>query len=226
MRAFTVFDMPQHLEDGTANPEWLKVRLGRITGSQVDAMLAQGRSKGSESVQRVKLRLKLALERLGGRSLEREFQSASMAQGVAREPEAFALYEAQTGRLMDRTGFLAHDTLMAGASLDGHYGDFEGVIEIKCPEWPAHAATVRRGAIDLGYMRQIIHGQWLTGAAWTDFVSYNPDFSERLQLKVVRVKRNEDAIAQHDAEVRRFLDEVANELDELQRLAESVPEVA
>lgn len=226
MPAFTVYDMPQHFEDGTVNPAWLQARIGRITGSAADAMLAQGRSKGSESVQRIKLRLKLAIERLTGKSLEKGYQSDVMARGIQLEPEARGVYESVKGVLLDQCGFIAHNDLMAGCSVDGYYGDFEGLVSIKCPEWAAHVGTLRHGQIDLGYMRQIIHEQWVTGALWTDFVSYNPDFDGKLQLAVIRVPRNPEAIEQHEVEVRRFLDEVQTEYDALITLRDGVKAVA
>jgi hypothetical protein len=226
-RRFTVYDMPQHLEDGTtANPDWLAARLGRVTGSTADAMLAKGRSKDAESVQRRDLRLKLALERLTGKTLEKKRQTDAMFRGLQLEPEARAVYESVKGVLLDQCGFIAHNDLMAGCSVDGYYGDFEGLVSIKCPEWAAHLGTLRRGEIELGYMRQIVHEQFVTGALWTDFVSYNPDFDGKLQMAIIRVKRQPDAIEQHEVEVRRFLDEVQTEYDALVTLRDGVKAVA
>ena len=54
--------------------------------------------------------------------------------------------------------------------------------------------------------------QWqlaCTGAKWVDFVSYNPNFpGEELQLFVARVDRDDTYIAELEAEVIKFLDEV------------------
>jgi hypothetical protein len=53
--------------------------------------------------------------------------------------------------------------------------------------------------------------QWqlaCTGAKWVDFVSYNPNFPEELQLFVTRVDRDDTYIAELEAEVIKFLDEV------------------
>lgn len=222
MRAFTVYDMPQHLDDGTANPEWLQARIGRITGSAADAMLAKGRSKDAESVQRRDLRLKLALERMTGKSLEKGYQSAAMARGLQLEPEARGVYQSVKGVLLDQCGFIAHTDLMAGCSVDGYYGDFEGLVSIKCPEWAAHIASLRYGQIELGYMRQIVHEQWVTDALWTDFVSYHPDFDGKLQLAIIRVKRDDAVIEHHEIEVRRFLEEVQVEFDALVTLRDGV----
>jgi hypothetical protein len=42
------------------------------------------------------------------------------------EADAFAAYEAATGNLARRVGFLAHPELMAGCSPDGEVGNFTG----------------------------------------------------------------------------------------------------
>lgn len=216
----TVLDFAQHLDDGSPNPDWLAARIGRVTGTSADAMLAQGRTKGQESTQRRNLRIRLALERLTERSLERDFQTQEMAQGLAREAYALGAYEERTDRLIYTCGFIRHDEMLAGCSIDGYYGDFEGLVSVKCPDLAKHADAVHGGKIDLGYMRQIQHEQWITGAAWTDYVSYNPDFPEKLQLVILRVPRNDDAMAQHEAELRRFLAEVETEYRALKLMAE------
>jgi hypothetical protein len=43
---------------------------------------------------------------------------------------------------------------------------------------------------------------------WCDFISYNPNFPDTMQLFVARVERDNDYIAELEAEVIKFLDEV------------------
>jgi hypothetical protein len=54
--------------------------------------------------------------------------------------------------------------------------------------------------------------QWqlaCTNARWVDFVSYNPNFPEELQLFVARVDRDDSyIIGELEAEVIKFLNEV------------------
>lgn len=205
-KPFVVLDFPQHLEDGSANPEWVKARLGRITGTGANAMLSKPKVVGEGM--RANLVIQLALEIHTGQKCGKDFQSEAMEDGLHLEPEARGVYEARTGRLVDTVGFCSHRTLMAGASLDGYVNDFEGLVSIKCPFAATHWDTLNSGTIKLAYMRQIIHEQWLTGAQWTDFVSYNPAFKERSQLKIIRVERNDESIEQHDKAVLAFLAEV------------------
>jgi putative phage-type endonuclease len=99
----------------------------------------------------------------------------AMARGLAREPEARAHYEATTGRVV-RPAFAVHrEHPWAIASLDGRTFDGDGLVEIKCPSPPVHAAYVAAGAPPPPYAIQIQHYLWVTGALWCDFVSYCPD---------------------------------------------------
>lgn len=187
-------------------------------------MLAKGRKAGEESVQRRNLRLRLALERLTGRSLEKDFQSAAMAQGVEREADAFSAYESQTGALLDRTGFLSHTELNAGCSLDAHMGDFDWLVSIKCPIPATHWETIQSNTIPLDYVRQCVHEQWITGARGHDFVSFNPDFPDSLQLHIIPFHRVEADVEAYDDQARRFLLEVDRELQAIQTRAARLPQ--
>lgn len=91
------------------------------------------------------LRQQLVLERITGRSHERDFSTAHMRHGIQHEPAAYAGYEAETGALVHQVGFLMHDTLEAGYSPDGLVGD-DGLLEVKCPAAHTHFDAVVTGA--------------------------------------------------------------------------------
>lgn len=209
---FTVRDVDQRSD------AWLSLRLGRLTGSRAADMLAAGKGN-AESVGRRNLRVQLTLERITGRPQEHGFKSAAMQQGIEREPDAQVLYEALTGRLLNRTGFVSSDNLMVGASLDGHVGDFEGIIEIKAPIAAIHLEYLTTGQIPGEYVKQINHGLWITGARWCDWLSFNPEFPEPLQAKLVRLERNEAAIADYERRAMAFLAECEVELAGVVKLA-------
>lgn len=199
-------------------PEWVKARLGRLTSTCADAMLANGRG-GAESVQRRNLRIRLVLERLTGKSGEKEFLSQAMKDGQDREVEAVGVYEAISGRLLNTTGFVAHDSLMAGCSPDGYLGDFEGIVEIKSPIPATHFDYLRSGTVPTDYLRQIQHALWVTGAQWCDWLSYQPDFPEPLRVKMVRIERDETQMKAYELLVRQFLAEVDKEYAALDQMA-------
>src|ERR1043166_1951924 len=156
--AFRILDCDQRSLD------WQAARLGRVTSTCANDMLSKLKA-GGEAAGRRHLRVRLALERITGRAMKRDFQSQAMKDGVEREIDAVAAYEAVTGQILTRTGFLAHDTLMAGASLDGHIGDFEGIAEIKSPLPATHLEYLRTGVIPLDYQRQVWHQLFISGAA-------------------------------------------------------------
>ena len=201
--SFTVLDMPQR------SPEWFAARLGCLTGSAAADMLST--IKSGEAAARRNLRLRLVLERITGRSQENGYQSPAMAQGIEREVDAAAVYESLTGQLLSTTGFLMHETLMAGCSPDGYVGDFKGLIEIKSPQPAAHLEYLRSGAIPGEYLKQIIHNLWISGAEWCDWLSYNPDFPPPLGVKLMRMHRKDVDLAAYELAARLFLSEVDRE---------------
>lgn len=207
MRNFTECDVPQR------SPEWFALRAGRLTGSVAGDMLAT--IKTGEAAARRNLRLRLVLERLTGRPQETDFISPAMQAGIDREAAAFAAFEALTGEMAIRTGFLAHSEYMAGCSLDGHMGDFEALLSIKCRQPAAHLEFLRHGKIPADALAQIRHELWMTGALEHHYFSYNPDFPERLQSHLVIVKRAEMDIPEYEAKALAFLAEVQTECDAL-----------
>lgn len=180
-------------------------------------MLATRKDK-SEAAGRRNLRVRLALERITGRSQERDYVSGSMQDGIDREPDAIVTYEAMTGRLLTPVGFVVHDSLMAGCSPDGVIGDFEGIVEIKSPIAATHLDYIKSGVVPLEYARQIQHHLWLTGAKWCDWLSFNPDFPEQLQVKLVRVEMSEQERRSYEFLVNAFLNEVSAEVEAVQAL--------
>jgi hypothetical protein len=201
----TVLNAPQR------SPEWTQARLGRLTSTGADAMLARLKN-GDEAAGRRNLRVRLMLERLTGQSQERDFVSSAMQAGADAEGDAFAAYEALTGTVLHRTGFLSCDDLMAGCSLDGHFGDFEGIVEIKSPLPATHLEYLKTGRVPTDYLRQVTHALWVTGAAWCDWFSYQPAFPEWAQIKLVRVERSAVDLVAYDVAARDFLAEVDGEL--------------
>lgn len=164
--------------------------------------------RNGEAAARRNLRVQLLLERVTGRSIESGYQSQAMLDGIAREADALRRYEAAAGVLVRRTGFLFREDLMVGASLDGHLGNFEVVVEVKSPIPATHYDYIMTGQVPDDYRKQMIHQMWITGARLGHFVSYQPDFPESTQLLIREIKRNDIEIAQYEKSARAFLAEV------------------
>jgi predicted phage-related endonuclease len=195
---------------------WRVARAGCLTGSRAADMLATLKG-GGEAAARRDYRTQLCVERLTGEPQDATFVNADMQRGIELEDSAIAAYEAKTGEFVARTGFLRHLDYLAGASLDGHVGDFEGVVEVKCPRPATHLKTIRAGQVPAEYRPQLLHALWITGAAWVDFVSYCP-LLPGLELFVVRLTRDEAEVAAYAEKAVAFLGEVAEELNLISEL--------
>ena len=203
------------------SPEWFAARLGRLTGSAAKDMLATI-AKG-EAAGRRKLRTRLTLERLTQQSQEDSYINAAMQWGIDHEAEAFGVYEAMTGDLVTGTGFVQHATLMAGCSLDGHLGDFNTLLSIKCPESATHLGYLKgAGQFPTEHVGQMLHELWITGAETYHFLSYDPRFPLPLQTFFVSVPRDEKAVAGYAEKAEAFLLEVDREVEYLTTLMKAV----
>lgn len=198
------------------SPEWFQARCGRLTGSVAGKMLAT--IKSGEAADRRNLRLKLVLEQITGKPQESDFISPAMQAGIDREPLAFAAYEALTGDMTARSGFLAHTTLMAGCSLDGHLGNFDKLLSIKCRQPAAHYDFLKSGKIPGDALAQMRHELFVTGATAHDYFSWNPDFPDTLQARVVTLLAKDADLGEYEAAALRFLEEVTTEVNALRTL--------
>lgn len=182
--------------------EWKRERAGKATASCFDAVMA--RVKVGEASTRRKYRIQLVTERLTGIPVE-GYQNAAMRWGIETEPEARMTYEQVRGVVVEEVGFIDHPTIpMCGASPDGLVGD-DGLVEIKCPESTTHLTWLEAGSVPAEHVDQIQGQMAVTGRQWCDFVSYDPRFPENLRLFIVRVPRDDAAIAALEAGIREFL---------------------
>ncbi len=174
--------------------------------------------KSGESATRRGYRLQLATERLTGHWQEDGFVNAAMQRGIDLEPDALAAYESVTGNVAYRTGFLSHDTLMTGCSLDGHVDQFEGIVELKCPKRLTHLSYLRDSVLPQEYVAQITHNLWISGASWCDFLSYDDRFPSWLQVFYVRVMAKDLDLAAYEVAALKFLNEVETEVNSINSL--------
>jgi hypothetical protein len=208
---FTIIDQEQR------SPAWLQARAGRLTGSRAKDVLSK--IKSGEAAARRDYRLQLVAEILTGAPQEDVFVNAAMQWGIDCEPIAFAAYEAATGEMVRRTGFICADDLMVGCSLDGDISDFAGLLEVKCPKTSTHLSYLEEDRIPSTHLPQLTHNLWVTEAKWIDFVSYDPRLPKELQLFVKRLMATDVDIAAYATEAHNFLCEVQADVARIQGLA-------
>jgi predicted phage-related endonuclease len=208
---FTIIDCEQR------SPEWYAARAGRLTGSAAPDMMRTQKS-GQPSASRKHLITRLALERITGRPQEREFTTAAVQHGIDMEPAAFGRYEAETGEILERVGFLSLGGVMAGCSLDAFVCGRRGIIEGKAPESATHLEYLQTRKIPDDYRWQCIHNLWVSGADYCDFISFDDRFPDELQYLCVRLERNEQEIQAYAAAAGRLLAEVSVAVNEINKL--------
>jgi putative phage-type endonuclease len=197
------------------SPEWFAERCGKVTASRISDVIAK--VKTGEAAGRINYRAQLVAERLTGKPAE-SFSNAAMQWGTDTEPYARMAYEAHTGIFVKEVGFITHPTIEgAGASPDGLAET--GLVEIKCPNTATHIDYFLSGVAPEKYKPQMAWQCACTGREWVDFVSYDPRLPENMQLLVTRYTPEPEYIKTLEQEVIKFLGEVENLIEQLNRKA-------
>ena len=188
------------------SPEWLAIRMGKVTASKIADMMAK--TKTGWGASRANYAAQLVAERLTGVPAE-TFSNAAMKWGTDMEPEARDAYEFRTGLSVVQVGFVTHPAIsQSGASPDGLVGD-DGLVEIKAPQTSTHIETLLSAAVPGKYNLQMQWQMAVTGRKWCDWVSYDPMLPESMRLFRKRVPRDDNLITELEKEVKIFLDEIA-----------------
>lgn len=177
-----IHNIPQHLDDGQANPDWLALRAGKFSGSEAAILLSKGETKR-------KLILEKATEHIIGKPCNKnKFLTDDMARGIMLEPIARQLYMETTFNDVVEVGFIERDEF-SGCSPDGLV-DNDGLIEIKSPKDTIFIEQSISKEIRSEYYSQIQYNLFITGRKWCDYVAYNENFP----LLIRRYARDEEFI--------------------------------
>jgi putative phage-type endonuclease len=196
--------------------EWFSARIGKVTASRVADVMAT--TKSGPAAARKNYQMELLCQRLTGKA-EQGFTSAAMQRGTDLEPMARSAYEVDTGVMVIETGLVLHKSIDGfGASPDGCVG-VDGLVEIKCPNTATHIEFMRTGKPDGRYVWQMMAQMACCERAWCDFVSFDDRLPDSLQYKRVRVYRDEKVIAAMETEIKSFLAELEQLIEELTRMA-------
>lgn len=205
------------LEIAQGTPEWLSARAGKVTASRIPDVMAK--IKTGEAAARRDYRAQIVAEILTGTPQGDTFTNDAMRWGTEQEPFARAAYEMASGFMVDQVGLVLHPTIdRAAASPDGIV-DMDGMVEIKCPKTATHLQYLLEKVVPTQYQPQMLWQMACTGAAWCDFVSFDPRLPDDLQLFVVRFNRDQARIDAMESEVRAFLSEVDETLSKLRPAA-------
>lgn len=206
---------------------WNAARVGRITGSRIDDILAPPTTRastrdgvacpaGTEALARAKYRKELVVERIYGRAANHVVTSY-MKDGSDREPFARMLYEADMQTPVELVGFALHPEWdWFGSSADGLVGD-DGGVELKCPAEATHDSYAQ----DINLLVEEYKGQVLGNLIcfpdrqWWDLVSFQPYAPDSLKLlKAPRFHRSDwaETIAKIETEAQEFNAQIEAEI--------------
>ena len=183
---------------------WCAARVGRITGSNIDALLAPPTTRqstrkgvvcpaGTEALEKADYRQKLTVERIYGRAVN-NVTTQYMKDGSDREPFARMIYEAEMQMPVELVGFALHPEWdWFGCSPDGLVGEAGG-IELKCPAEMTHDAY----AANIDLLVEEYKGQCLgclicfPEREWWDLASFQPYAPDSIKLlKAPRFHRSD-----------------------------------
>ena len=186
--------------------EWLNMRLGLITCSEIKTIRADG--AGAQTYING-----LAYERITGESSAVFSGNLWTERGHELEPVAREAYERKTGFKVEQVSFIKN--LGFGYSPDGLVDD-NGLIEIKAKQPKDQIAILRSGDIPKEHLDQLDGGLLCSNREWIDFVAYCqnlPIFIKRVYAKdrTQQIEKLNELIAKYNVQI----EDVANQISEM-----------
>lgn len=194
------------IEQGT--PEWLALRLGIATASELDCLLVSGKHPTGFGVAAFTYMDQLIGERITEEAAELPFQTKATIRGHEQEGVALSLYEAREEVKVQKVGIILNRGI--GYSPDGLVGT-DGLIEIKTKLPKFQVGVILSGEVPKEHVAQCQGGLWASDREWIDFISYWPG----MPLFVKRMHRDEAMIRKIAERVKLFyeiLDERMNKV--------------
>lgn len=173
------------IEQGTS--EWLALRLGIATASELDCLLVSGKHPTGFGVAAFTYMDQLIGERITEEAAELPFQTKATIRGHEQEGVALELYEAREEVKVQKVGIILNHGI--GYSPDGLIGS-DGLIEIKTKLPKFQVGVILAGEIPKEHIAQCQGGLWVSDREWIDFISYWPG----MPLFVKRAHRDEALI--------------------------------
>lgn len=151
--------------------EWLKVRLGIVTASEIGMLLTPTLKEASGA--KVKAYACEIAAQLMDDHIEDSFQSYDMMRGHIQEGTARDIYS--TGYApVSECGFITNDSFgfTIGCSPDGLVAD-DGGIEIKSRKGKFQVGVILADEMPAEHMLQVQAFMLVSGRKWCDFVQYS-----------------------------------------------------
>lgn len=185
----------REIEQGSA--EWLALRLGIVTCSELDCLLVNGKGEEGFGKEAFTYMDKLIGERITGEAAELPFSTRATERGHELEGVAKSLYKAQTDESYEEVAIILNHGI--GYSPDAILGD-SGLVEVKTKLPKFQVGVILGGEVPKEHVAQCQGGLWVSEREWIDFVSYWPG----MPLFVKRAYRDEKLIERMEERVKTF----------------------
>lgn len=173
------------VEQGSA--EWLALRLGIVTMSELDCLLVSGKGEAGFGVAAFTYMDQLIGERITGEAAELPFATRATERGHELEGKARELYVAREGAHLDQVAIILNHG--AGYSPDAVIGDC-GLLEIKTKLPKFQVGVILANEVPKEHVAQCQGGLWVSEREWIDFISYWPG----MPMFIKRMHRDEAMI--------------------------------
>jgi hypothetical protein len=194
------------IQQGT--PEWLALRLGIVTCSELDSLLVNGKGEAGFGAGAFTYMNPLIGERITGELADPFTGNRHTERGHELEGVARILYEDREEVKTTQVGIILNHGI--GYSPDSLVAD-EGLTEIKTKLPKLQVEVILGGEVPKEHVAQCQGGLWVSEREWIDFVCYWPG----MPLFIKRAYRDEVMIRKLSERVKTFyeiLDERMNKV--------------
>jgi len=154
--------------------DWLILRSGKVTASEMDALISPlGKIRTGDGVNTY-LNQKLC-ERWTGGPMPALHGIFDLEQGKLLEERAKPAFTLHTGIDIQSIAFIETDDGRVGCSPDAMIGSESGV-EIKCPRMDTHIGYLLAGELPKQYVAQVQGSMFVTGCKQWHFFSFHRAF--------------------------------------------------
>ena len=186
--------------------EWLDLRLGIITMSEIKLLLGRPRSKKETfSQMAISYMYELIAESITG-ELQSHAYGKHIDRGHEEEPIARQLYEEITSNLVTECGFIKNHCV--GYSPEGLVS-INGLIEIKSKIPKEQCRVIVDDSVPIEHIHQVQGGLWVSEREWCDFISY----SRGVPIFIKRAYRDEKLIKFMAEKVALFYEELEKRMN-------------
>lgn len=198
--------MQIHTNIEQGSQEWLALRLGLITCSEIKTIRAD--SVGAQTYING-----LAYERITGEPSKIFEGNEWTERGHELEPVARDLYQQKTSNEVEEVSFIKN--LGFGYSPDGLIG-LDGAMEIKAKQPQVQISILRSGEIPKEHLDQLDGGLLCSSRNWIDFIAYCPNLP--IFIKRVYAEERKAQLEKLNTLIEKYnkqIDDVVNQIMEM-----------